>query len=250
MFDLNTLTKKNIEDLKNDLILKKKYILKNLKDSHTVLSLPNKKPFCEMSLNTNNGDIRSLTLYAEVLDEKKKKITLRFHLEDYTITSGKFVDNVDNKTNSLFNGYPTAWQNFFFQHKQYFSLYKINNSEEVKVYDTNIFDNELKDLFNLIYLTSEERKNSFINENLENRIASFKEVENKSQYNNLKNIDKNNIKTIEPIFKNENDDIKETSWNNSRRVIYDKKNKKIEFIEKNLAPNIKKDLTNDYTVGM
>lgn len=246
MFDLNTLTKKNIEDLKSDLLLKKRYILKNLKETHSVLSLPNKKPFGEISLSTNGGDIRSLTLYIETIDDKKKKIILKFYLEDFSCGSGKYANNVDNKT-SLFNNYPASWQNYFFEHKQFFSLYKINKDDNVEVYDTNVFDEELKSLFDLIYLTNEERKNYYSNENLKNRIRSFKENENKSYYEDLKNIDKNDIKIVEPVLKNVENN-KETSWNNSRKIVYDKKKKKIEFIEKKETP-FKNNLNNNIEIS-
>lgn len=222
MFDLNTLTEKNISDLKKDLMIKKTFFLKKIKENNKreILKLPHQKNiFASSNLNINGGNIRNLSFIINTKDENNKQIILLFYFEDYSCGIGKYINNTECKTN--FNNYPTAWQNYSFEHKKYFSIRKLKSLKETygeEVLDNGVFEEELKELKEFIYLTFENRKKQYDEENLNQRIKSFEENKNNVVFESLINSKKEEINYVKTSLDNSN--AKSSSSYGSKEIIY------------------------------
>ncbi len=251
MFELKNLSEKTLSNLKKDFNKKKEYLLKNItkNQKHKIFTMPGEKyNFAEVSLNTNGGDMRSLMFFIETKDEKNKPIMLSFYLEDYTIGAGKYTKNDNNK--SSYDIYPLGFQVYNFTHQQFFSINKLEKrgftfGEDVK--HNNFFNEELKDLFNIVYLTEEERTKYYTQKNLDARIRSFNSPDvYEHNKEDLKKIKVEDIEIVKPFKKNDSSSINRTSFFGSYQVIFDKKNLTIKPLEE----KPKNEINSNYDFGI
>lgn len=186
----------------------------------------NKNHFCEINYICNNGNIRSLNLFITLKSIKKR---IHFYMEDYTICGGKYVCDIKtekNKDRFYERNYPLAWQNYRFEHLHYFgiNLINLNSSLGECVLNTGDFYEDLTDLFELVYMTSDNRRESFDLENIRYRIDSFHEsLKETNLHKDLINLNIEDINYVKCEKDNSSCRYKMNSWNNSYIYFYNGK---------------------------